>query len=122
MKKTVRTIAWICLVLGLIGVAVDVGIYVNNRAGAAQMREAVAAGESPNPKGRFEDLNQEDFENFPRNQGGGNFGRRGFGFGYSPLLLAAGPVLTVTGAVLLIVIRKPKDSDGKEKKEKGKKE
>ena len=50
---------------------------------------------------------------------GGSFGRVGLAFPF--LMLASGPVLTVIGAVMLIVNREQKASDSKDKKEKSKK-
>ena len=149
MNKTVKTIAWICLVLGLLGVAVEVGIYVRGRALVAQVQESIEAGEFPAFKGRFADVDEdgdiddEDWEKLPSDRGewfhfdgmmrgrkslntfsnshgGLSSGMRG-GFAFLFLLLAGGPVLTVVGAVMLIVNREPKVSDSKEKKEKGKK-
>lgn len=48
-NKTIKTIAWICLVLGLLGVAADVGVYVRGRIWASEMQEANAFGEMPGP-------------------------------------------------------------------------
>ncbi len=154
MNKTVKTIAWICLVLGLLGMAVEVGVYVRGRALVAQFQESIEAGEFPAFKGRFADMDEdgdiddEDWEKLPSDRGewfhfdgmrggrkslntfsnshgwlssmrDGNIGRAGFAILF--LLLAGGSVLTVVGAVILIVNREPKVSDSKEKKEKGKK-
>jgi len=47
MNKTVKTIAWICLVLGLLGLAVDIGLYVRGRAIVANIAERGEAGELP---------------------------------------------------------------------------
>jgi len=152
MNKTVKTIAWICLVLGLLGMAVGVGAYVYGRSRIAQFQEAIQAGDIPAFKGHFADSDgdfdieewkygsfdrsewftrgemmdgRRDFNTFSKSSGllsgmhDGSFGRVGFAFPF--LLLASGPVLTVIGAVTLIVNREPKVSDSKEKKEKGKK-
>ena len=45
MNKTVKTIAWICLVLGLLGLAVDLGAYVFGRSVAVRIQESIKAGE-----------------------------------------------------------------------------
>ena len=154
MNKTVKTIAWICLVLGLLGVTAEVGAYVYGRSHMAQFKEAIEAGEIPAFKDHFADvdedgdINDEDWgkDSFDRSKcfafGGMMDGRRGFytfsksrgplpgmhdgsfgrvGFALPFLLLTSGPVLTVVGAVILIVNRELKVSDSKEKKEKNKK-
>lgn len=152
MSKTVKTIAWICLVLGLLGMAVEVGVYVRARSLMAQFQESVKAGEFPMLKGRFTDGDGDfDKENreesdFDRSEwfahGGMMDGRRGFepfsnkrgyflnmhdgsvgrvSFAIPFLLLASGPVLTVVGAVMLIVNREPKVDETKGKKAKSKK-
>ena len=152
MNKTVKTIAWICLVLGLLGMAVGVGAYVYGRSRIIQFKEAVDAGEIPAFKDHFadsdEDFDKEEwkdgsfdkgewftyggmmdrrrgFDTFSNSRRGftgmrdGSFGHVGLAIPF--LLLASGPVLTVIGAVILIVNREPKVLDSKEKKEKGKK-
>jgi len=152
MNKTVKTIAWICLVLGLLGVTAEVGAYVYGRSRITQYKEAVEAGEIPAFKGHFADIDEDfdeeeweehfsdrggwfafggmmsggrGFDTFTKSSGrmsgmhGGSFGRVGFALPF--LLLASAPVLTVVGAVMLIVNREPKSSDSKEKKEKSKK-
>jgi len=145
MNKTVKTIAWICLVLGLLGVAVEVGVYVRARSFAAQFQESIEDGEFPMFKSRFADgdIDDEDWEkdSFGRGEwyahdgkmeGGRGFdsfsNSRGFlpgmrdgsvgrvGFALPLLLLAGGPVLTVIGAVILIVNREPKVTEAKGKK------
>lgn len=152
MNKTEKTIAWICLVLGLLGVTAEVGAYVYGRSRITQYKEAVEAGEIPAFKDHFfdadGDFDEEEWEEkfsdrdgwfafggmmdggrgfntFSKSSGrlpgmhGGSFGSVGLAFPF--LLLASGPVLTVIGAVMLIVNREPKDSDSKDKKEKSKK-
>ena len=154
MNKTIKTIAWICLVLGLLGVTAEVGAFVYGRSHMAQFKEAIEAGEIPAFKGHFDDVDEDgdingkdwDKDSFDRSKwfafGGMMEGGRGFstfsksggplpgmrdrsfgrvGFVFPFLLFASGPVLTVVGAVILIVNREPKVSDSKEKKEKGKK-
>jgi hypothetical protein len=145
MNKTVKTIAWICLVLGLLGMAVEVGVYVSARSMVAKYQESVASGEFPIFKSCFVDgdTDDEDWDkdSFDRDEwfahGGMIEGRRGFdtfsnsrgflpgmrdgsvgrvGFALPFLLLAGGPVLTVVGAVMLIVNREPKVSETKSKK------
>ncbi len=145
MNKTVKTIAWICLVLGLLGMAVEVGVYVSARSMVAQYQESIVSGEFPMFKSRFADgdIDDEDWDkdSFDRGEwfasGGMMDGRRGFDTfsnsrGFLPdirdgsagraifalpfLLLAGGPVLTVVGAVMLIVNREPKVEGNKAKK------
>jgi hypothetical protein len=141
MNKTVKTIAWICLVLGLLGIAVDIGMYVRARTSAAQIAEQIEAGDLPAMGRRFEDRDEDadtdvDAEGFRMRPGKGR--RRIIPGGGSPhfqpgrianrssilglplLLVAAGPVLTVVGAVMLIVNREPreKQSDSTAKKAK----
>jgi len=145
MNKTVKTIAWICLVLGLLGMVVEVGIYVRARSFVAQFQESIEAGEFPMFKSRFADGDFDDEgwdkDSFDRDEwfthGGLKEGRRGFdtfsnsrgfipgtrdgsvgrvGFALPFLLLAGGPVLTVVGAVMLIVNREPKVEGNKAKK------
>lgn len=53
MNKTLKTIAWICLVLGLIGVALDVGAFVYGRTLFNGRREQFAQLQ--------EKINEEDF-------------------------------------------------------------
>ena len=145
MNKTVKTIAWICLVLGLLGMAVEVGVYVRVRSFAAQFQESVEAGEFPMFKSRFADgdIDDEDwdkdsfnrgewfahggimesgrgFDSFSNSRGflpgmsDGSVGRVSFALPF--LLLTGGPVLTVVGAVMLIVNREPKVKEAKGKK------
>ena len=145
MNKTVKTIAWVCLVLGLLGVAVDVGVYVKGRSLVVQVQESMTNGEFPTFKGRFSDVDDEDWDkdSFDRSEwfadGGMMGGRRGFdtfsnSHGYLPgirdgrfgfalpfLFLASGPVLAIVGAVILIINRTPKVEASSEKKAKSKK-
>jgi len=145
MNKTVKTIAWICLVLGLLGMAVEVGVYVRARSFVAQFQESVEAGEFPMFKSRFADGDIDDkdwdkdsfnrgewfahggimesgrgFDSFSNSRGflpgmrDGSVGRVSFALPF--LLLASGPVLTVVGAVMLIVNREPKVKETKGKK------
>ncbi|MCD6576654.1 MAG: hypothetical protein J7K66_01415 [Anaerolineaceae bacterium] len=142
MNKTVKTIAWICLVLGLLGVAVEVGAYVRAQSFVAHMRETIRAGEIPAFKGHFADIDadgdidKEDWEKAPFYRSkpfaftGMMDGRRAYnalpvghiGLVFLPfLLLASGPVLTVVGAVTLIVNREQKAENSKKKEDKNKK-
>lgn len=143
MNKTVKTLAWICLVLGLLGLAMDGVVFVKGRALVAQVKEKIASGDFPAAENHFKYFDEEnDFDS--DNMGawrtdrsgkfgfGGMRGRRGgpdrmgrhgglvsnrSGMFALPLLfLASGPVLTVVGAVMLIVNREPK-----KKAEEGKK-
>ena len=140
MSKTVKTIAWICLVLGLLGLAVDIGLYVRGREVVTKIAEQVEAGELPALGRRFDDTESgevikpdESFRgkerpfggSFPAGMRGGGFmpqwgpGRQDFrwlGFGAPILLLAAGPILLVVGAVTLIVNREPKKKETEAKK------
>jgi hypothetical protein len=139
MNKTVKTIAWICLVLGLLGIAVDIGMYVRARTSAAQIAEQIEAGDLPAMGRRFEDRDEDvdaDADGFriqPRKGRGrfipgggsphfqpGRIANRSSILGLPLLLVAAGPVLTVVGAVMLIVNREPreKQSDSTAKKAK----
>ena len=150
MNKTVKTIAWICLVLGLLGLAVDVGLYVHGRSMVARMQEYAASGELPNAGGRNidGDLEKEDKNGDQKigrlqpgragieNPTGGRRGkiagdtridRRNVGpgfmggrIGFPLFFLASGPVLTVVGAVMLIVNRDEKKPEEKNKKSKNK--
>ena len=147
MNKTVKTIAWICLVLGLIGIAVDVGAYVYGRSVAARVQESIESGDFPAFKHRLGDvdddgdIDDDDREAWPEDRKesfkagaklgyrtgfgasskmhGGFRGMRG-GFGFPLLLIAAGPILTVIGAVMLIVNREPKAVEVESKKTKNK--
>ncbi len=90
MNKTVKTIAWICLVLGLLGTAVDVGVYVRGQSLMAQFQEAFEAGEMPAFQGRFNNAEKDggvDRDNLQENapdrdgeiqRGGMLSGGRGF--------------------------------------------
>ena len=154
MNKTVKTIAWICLVLGLLGLAVDLGAYVFGRSVAVRIQESIKAGEFQTFKKCLGDVDDDGdidehdceerpadrdgwfksgglkdggrgFTTFSKNSGGfhsklgGHFGRIGLAIPF--LLLASGPVLTVIGAVTLIVNRESQDSGNKGKKAKSKK-
>jgi hypothetical protein len=59
MNKTVKTIAWICLVLGLLGTAVDAGVVLYGQQMRNQAREAFEAGEIPATGRRFNDANKD---------------------------------------------------------------
>jgi hypothetical protein len=147
MNKTVKTIAWICLVLGLMGIAVDVGAYVYGRSVAARVQESIESGDFEELRKRIGDvdddgdIDDDDRAEWPVDRKGafkagarmgyrtgfgvsnkmqGGFGRIRGGFGFPLLLLAAGPVLTVVGAVMLIVNREPKPPEVEEKKTKTK--
>jgi len=147
MNKTIKTIAWICLVLGLLGVAVDVGVYVRGRVWVSQMQEAMVSGEMPASGGRFTDIDEDsdaDTDDLqPRRASRDSkfkFGVRGgwngfdhpvmrdrfAGFSHgliaAPLFfLAAGPILTVVGAVMLLVNRDPRQKNEEKNKAKAEK-
>jgi len=146
MNKTVKTIAWICLVLGVMGLAADAFALVRGRMIANEVQAAIEAGELP--VGRFPfggkaaggDFDKEAWEELREEGGGGSPGKRGgsglrrpgmgpkaggFGAGRRisshsrPLFwMALGPVLVAVGAVILIVNREPKKqaADGKKAK------
>jgi len=69
MSKTVKAIAWICLVLGLVGTVVDAGVVFHGRQMMLQAQDAFEAGYMPAIGRRFNDSNKkgefdrEDFEN-----------------------------------------------------------
>jgi len=137
MNKTVKTIAWICLVLGLLGIAVDVGMVVRAQTLRARVAERIEDAELPEAtdkgdggKGQGPGGSRE----WPGNQDGkvapiggisrGNRGRLGRNARRSGLplaLIAAGPVLAVIGGVTLIVNREPKNKDSKSPTKKTKK-
>ena len=91
MNKTVKTIAWICLVLGLVGTVVDAGVVLRGRQMINQAKEPFEAGEMQALGRRFNDANEkgdidrEDLENrdFDRDGrpplGGMMDGKSGFG-------------------------------------------
>jgi len=138
MNKTVKTIAWICLVLGLLGIAVDIGVYVKARSFAAQIADQIEAGEMPFAGRRFDDDEDQDADEFRMRPGKGDdwfmprdgffhfqpgmIGNRSFSIGWPLFFLAAGPILAVVGGVMLIVNREPKQSDQEQKTKKAKKE
>jgi hypothetical protein len=132
MNKTVKTIAWICLVLGLLGIAIDVGLYVRARTFAAQIAEKIEAGDIPVMGRRFDDGDEDESADGFRMRpgkgddqlmpaGGFNPIRRGMGgyrpfnFGLPLFFLAAGPVLAVVGGVMLIVNREPDQQEPQQK-------
>ncbi len=134
MNKTVKTIAWICLVLGLLGIAVDIGMYVRARTFAAQIAEQIEAGDLPAMGRRFDDGDADGFRMRPGKGRGeiipgsgsphfqpGRIGYRSSILGWPLLLVAAGPVLAVVGAVMLIVNREPKEKNSDSKSKKAKK-
>ncbi len=136
MNKTVKTIAWICLVLGLLGIAVDIGLYVKARTFAAQVAEQIEAGEMPFAGRRFddEDRDSDEFRMRPgkaddwfRSRDGfshfqpGMIGYRSFNIGWPLFFLAAGPVLTVVGGVMLIVNRETTQREPEQNTKKAKK-
>ena len=138
MNKTVKTIAWVCLVLGLLGIAVDIGVYVKARSFAAQIADQIEAGEMPFAGRRFDDDEDQDADGFrmrpakgddwfmPRDDSShfrpGMAGYRSFSYGWPLLFVAAGPVLAVVGGVMLIVNREPKQPEQEQKTKKAKKE
>ena len=137
MNKTLKTIAWVCLVLGLMGVALDIGAFAVARNFAEDrlaMIESLKDADKDDLKERFEERKE---LLTPFSRGGRLFdglrlprgihdGRSGFqrgNIGFRPagglFLVALGPVLAVVGAVILLVNREPKPRvDGKEAAEK----
>lgn len=157
MNKTLKTIAWICLVLGILGTALDVGTFVfarkslNDRQAAYEERQSTI---DENELPRFRDCIIEDEDgnividpvclddrrsnflppgrNFPMQSDRGSLFPRQRSVGLMPLrgrltllpllfFVAAGPVLTIIGAVILIVNREPVQKEPKEGKKKTKK-
>ena len=55
MNKTLKTIAWICLALGLMGTAVDAGMLVYGRKLAAERQTAIEAIQDANQSGSAPD-------------------------------------------------------------------
>ena len=137
MNKTVKTIAWICLVLGLLGIAVDIGVNVRARSFAANIAEQIEAGDMPAMGRRFDndEGREEDGLITQPGKGDGRFipgsmpsqfqpatGRyRSFSFGLPLLFVTAGPVLAVVGGVMLIVNREPKQPEQEQKTKKAEK-
>jgi len=136
MNKTVKTIAWICLVLGLLGIAVDAVVLVRAQSFRANMAERIASGEIPSPK--IQPTEKDNDSDAKKDQNGdapgrgqrlnllldgrqgrisgkmpfysqfGRVGGRMMGLRSPLLFAAAGPILAVLGAVTLIVNREPK--------------
>ena len=97
MNKTLKTIAWICLALGLLGTAVDAGmlVYGRNLAAVRQtaidtMRNAKQSGNVPNAKNTCfaEDADQDGKPDGDclKQQAPGQPGTGQFGFGGRILL------------------------------------
>ena len=141
MNKILKTIAWICLALGLLGMVASAGALIVGRTLLAN-RQAVQSGDNPaaGSKCIAEDANKDGKPDgdclklqAPGQPGIGgrpirrsmllrlhnNFkGRRFGGFGLLPLFfVASGPILAVVGAVILLVNREPKAVVVKEEKE-----
>ena len=145
MNKTVKTIAWICLVLGLLGTALDVGafvyvrnIFVDRQANIEEFRGQFESGDLPRFKNHSDEdadgdaeehMDWDDFNRFGM-MAGGSFSQRG-GFnsgmigsrttdyrrtGFPFAMAALGPIFLVVGTVMLIVNREPAVKE--EKKEK----
>jgi len=136
MNKTMKTIAWICLVLGLLGVAADAAALVYGRALFERRSEQLAeshekirdsyGGWRENPclseDGEGEIVvDRECLEERGINRRavarrmmpGRRFTERiprpsGASWIFPLLLFATGPVLVVVGSVMLIVNREPK--------------
>jgi len=127
MNKTFKTIAWICLVLGILGIAVDVGMAVRVQTFRTRVAEQVAAGELPavtdkenggKSQGDGDSRQRPGIQDGKAAPGGGvTGGKRGMigrnprRYGLPIVLIAAGPVLAVVGGVMLIVNRAPKEKD-----------
>jgi hypothetical protein len=150
MNKTVKTIAWICLVLGLLGTALDVGafvvarnIFADRQANFEEFRGQFESGDLPRFKSRSDEdvdgdaeehMDWDDFSRFGMMAGGSFSQRGGFNSGMIgsrttdyrrtvfPFAMAAvGPILLVVGTVMLIVNREPEVKVKEEKKDKTKK-
>jgi hypothetical protein len=131
MNKTLKTIAWICLVLGLLGMVVDAGALIVGRTIMSNRQALIASGNAP-ITGNNPQLNQprqpgtwqQGFRGM-MGRGGMMFNNRGringsrFGLGGIFLLFffALGPVIAIVGAVILLVHREPKNAPVKEEKD-----
>jgi hypothetical protein len=139
MNKTLKTIAWICLALGLLGMVVDAGALIAGRNMMAN-RLAIAGQNNTPPTGsapqfgapcqqgtcQQENGQQENNQQGKWQQGfGGRFGRGGMMFNFRErfnhgrfgllgifalFFMALGPVLAIVGAVILLVNREPKNT------------
>jgi hypothetical protein len=132
MNKTLKTIAWICLVMGLLGMVVDAGALIvgrtimSNRLVIAEQNNAPANGNNPQFKQPLQPGNWQPGFRGMMGRGGmmsnfrGRFngGRIGLGAGIFLLFfMALGPVLAIVGAVILLVHREPKNVPVKEEKD-----
>jgi hypothetical protein len=152
MNKTLKTIGWICLALGVLGILASAGALVIGRqftadrqAAIAEVREKTQDNDRParnqlcitedadgDGKPDGECIQQPDWlQGFALRQGV-QAGRRlmqssrplvnrtaAFGFGGLPIFLfVLGPVLTVIGAVILLVNRESKEKIGVEDEKK----
>jgi hypothetical protein len=141
MNKTLKTIAWICLVLGLLGMVVDAGVLIAGRNMMANRQ--VIAGQNNTPSAGSTPQFGAPCQQGTCQQGFGKQGnwQQGFGgrlgrggmmlnfrgrfnqgrFGllgiFALFLFALGPVLAIVGAVILLVHREPKNAAVKEEKE-----
>jgi hypothetical protein len=146
MNKTLKTIAWICLALGLLGMAVDTGALVFGRRLVSERQAAFnelrsAAGslyiaKDENKDGKPDDdclqlqqpgwpgIRQPGF-GIQQGRGGMMFNDRG-GFNGAPFagrgvfllfFIALGPILLIVGAVILLVNREPKTVDAEKEEE-----
>jgi len=146
MNKTLKTIAWICLVLGLLGVAADAAALVFGRtllerrgAQLEETRETIreVAGDwrehpclSEGEEGKIvmdrECLEERGFSKrrivrgvMPGGHSALGIRKPSAGFWILPLLLfAAGPVFVVIGSVMLVVNREPEAEKKKQEKAK----
>lgn len=159
MNKTLKTIAWICLALGLLGIAADAGLFFYSRAllnerqtAMEEILQSLEEGDLPSKwkdcrDGDIDDDGEtdEECENL-RGRGFGVVDRRSFmgrfdrggypqgrqmpfgrgiiaGSTFLPLFfVAAGPVLAVVGAVILLVNCEPREKEEKEIKQEPPKE
>ncbi len=129
MNKTLKTIGWILVALGILGILADAGAFVLGHRLAANRQALIQQWNGSDDGQRPVKPPQYGQGVFPRQGQGGimpRFGMRSYrngggfmrfrprGFFFLPVLFfALGPVLLVVGAVLLLVNRVPK-----EKKEK----
>ena len=132
MNKTLKTIAWICLALGLLGMVVDAGALIVGRTMVANRQFIVGQNNEPvtgnNPQFNqprqpgnwqpgFRDMIGRGGMMF-NDRGRFNGGRFGLGAGIFLLFfMALGPVLAIVGTVILLVHREPKNAPVKEEKE-----
>jgi hypothetical protein len=137
MNKTLKTIGWILVALGILGILLDAGALVFGHRLAANRQAVIQQWKGNDDQPQFNPPQNDGQRNFaprdgsmPRlgsrggfyNRGGMMRGRPG-GFFFLPVFFfALGPVMAIVGAVILLVNRPPKEKKEKKEapKEKGK--